>query len=160
MPSSRQRLLLLISFLSFASLGIALISQHVYDYPPCAWCVFQRLIYLVIGIVALLGAAGGAVAARIAGVLTAILAAGGIVAAWYQYTVAAKMLSCDQTFADRFMVSTGLDGAVPWLFGIFATCMDASVEVLGVEYAIWSLMMFAIVLLVSLAAVLRSGNRA
>ncbi|SAI71192.1 disulfide bond formation protein B [Bordetella ansorpii] len=160
MPSSRKRPLLLISFLSFAAIGIALISQHVYDYAPCAWCVFQRLIYLTIGIVALLGAAGGPVAARIAGVLTAILSAGGIVAAWYQYTVAAKMLSCDQTFADRFMVSTGLDGAVPWLFGIFATCMDASVEVLGVEYALWSLALFAIVLLVSLAAALRGGSRA
>ena len=160
MPSSRKRLLLLISSLSFAAIGVALVSQHVYDYPPCAWCVFQRLIYLAVGVVALLGAAGGAVAARIAGVLAAILSAGGMVAAWYQYTVAARMLSCDQTFADRFMVSTGLDGAVPWLFGIFATCMDASVEVLGVEYALWSLALFAIVLLLSLATIFRGGARA
>ncbi|WP_144641498.1 disulfide bond formation protein B [Bordetella genomosp. 13] len=155
MPSSRKSLLLLISFLSFAAIAVALVSQHVYDFAPCAWCVFQRLIYLAIGIVALLGAVGGAVATRIAGVLTAVLSAGGIVAAWYQYTVAAKMLSCDQTFADRFMVSTGLDGAVPWLFGIFATCMDASVEVLGLEYALWSLALFAVLLLASLIALLR-----
>ncbi|PAX93014.1 disulfide bond formation protein B, partial [Bordetella pertussis] len=51
--------------------------------------------------------------------------------AGHQYSVAAKMLSCDQTFADRFMSATGLDGALPWLFGIYATCMDATVAVLG-----------------------------
>ena len=62
-----------------------------------------------------------------------------MVAAWYQYSVAAKMLSCDQTFADRFMTGIGLDGGVPWLFGIYATCMDAMVSVLGIEYALWSL---------------------
>lgn len=27
--------------------------------PPCAWCVMQRLIYLVIGVVALVGGFGG-----------------------------------------------------------------------------------------------------
>jgi len=154
MTSYRNRLLL-ISLLCFAALGIALASQHLFDMPPCAWCVLQRLIYLVVGILALLGAVGGAVAARLAALLAAILAAGGIVAAWYQYSVAARMLSCDQTFADRFMSGTGLDAAVPWLFGIYATCMDAMVTVLGVEYALWSLALFALLLVLALAAALR-----
>ncbi|ARP94279.1 disulfide bond formation protein B [Bordetella genomosp. 13] len=155
MISTRERLLLLISALCFGALGVALISQHVYDMPPCAWCVFQRLLYLGVGVAALIGAVTGGVAARIEGMLAAMLSAGGIVAAWYQYTVAAKMLSCDQTFADRFMVSTGLDAAVPWLFGIYATCMDAVVHVLGVEYALWSLALFALLLALSLVAALR-----
>jgi disulfide bond formation protein DsbB len=64
--------------------------------------------------------------------------------------VAAKLLSCDQTFADKFISATGLDGAVPSVFGIYATCMDAVVKVLGVEYALWSLALFALLLLIAL----------
>ena len=153
MSSSRQRLLLLIAVLCFAAVGVALVSQHVFDMPPCAWCVLQRLIYLVIGVVALVGACAGALARFCAG-LGAVLAVGGIMAAWYQYDVAAKMFSCDQTFADRFMSGSGLDGAMPWLFGIYATCMDASVDVLGVEYALWSLALFAVLAILVLRALL------
>jgi len=153
MHTSRQRLLLLIAVLCFAAVGVALVSQHVFDMPPCAWCVLQRLVYLAIGVVALAGAFAGAIA-RACAALCAALAVGGIAAAWYQYDVAAKMFSCDQTFADRFMSASGLDGAIPWLFGIFATCMDATVEVLGVEYALWSLALFAVLAIVSLRALL------
>lgn len=64
------------------------------------------------------------------------------------------MFSCDQTFADRFMTGTGLESAAPALFGIYATCMDAAVEVLGVEYAIWSLMLFALLGVLSLLGAL------
>ncbi|MBO1111063.1 disulfide bond formation protein B [Bordetella petrii] len=154
MSSSRQRLLLLIAVLCFAAVAVALVSQHVFDMPPCAWCVLQRLIYLVIGVVALAGACAGAIA-RACAALCALLGVGGMAAAWYQYDVAAKMFSCDQTFADRFMSGSGLDGAVPWLFGIFATCMDATVEVLGVEYALWSLALFAVLVIAALRALLR-----
>ena len=80
-------------------------------------------------------------------------------ATWYQYTVAAEMFSCDMTFADRFMTGSGLESAFPALFGIYATCMDAAVEVLGVEYAIWSLMLFALLGVLALAGCLARGRR-
>ncbi|OZI56952.1 disulfide bond formation protein B [Bordetella genomosp. 4] len=153
MQSSR-RLLWLIAILCFGALGVALVSQHVYDMPPCAWCVLQRLIYLTIGVIALIGA-NVRVLARLCAGLAALLSVGGIAAAWYQYDVAAHMFSCDQTFADQFMSASGLDGAVPWLFGIYASCMDAMVEVLGVEYALWSLSLFVLLLLASLWGMLR-----
>ncbi|CAM4179016.1 Disulfide bond formation protein B [Bordetella tumbae] len=153
MQSSR-RLLWLIAIFCFGALGVALVSQHVYDMPPCAWCVLQRLIYLTIGVIALIGA-NVAVLARLCAGLAAILSVGGIAAAWYQYDVAAHMFSCDQTFADQFMSASGLDGAVPWLFGIYASCMDAMVEVFGVEYALWSLSLFVLLLLGSLRGMLR-----
>ncbi|MBO9357156.1 disulfide bond formation protein B [Bordetella petrii] len=153
MHSFPQRLLLLIAVLCFAAVGLALVSQHVFQMPPCAWCVLQRLIYLAIGVVALAGACAGAIA-RACAAVCALLGVGGIAAAWYQYDVAAQMFSCDQTFADRFMSGSGLDGAVPWLFGIYATCMDASVEVLGVEYVIWSLALFGVLVILALRAAL------
>ncbi|MBR8657238.1 disulfide bond formation protein B [Achromobacter sp. Marseille-Q0513] len=159
MTSRSERLLRLVALFCFGAVGVALISQHAFDMPPCAWCVMQRLIYLVIGVVALVGGFGGGRAlTRVCGALAALLGLAGVVAAWYQYSVAAKMLSCDQTFADRFMSGAGLDAAVPWLFGIYATCMDAVVSVLGVEYALWSLALFAVVLLLSLRAAFGRGR--
>ena len=151
MTSRSERLLRLVALFCFGAVGVALISQHAFDMPPCAWCVMQRLIYLVIGVVALVGGFGGGRAlTRVCGALAALLGLAGVVAAWYQYSVAAKMLSCDQTFADRFERRRP-DAAVPWLFGIYATCMDAVVSVLGVEYALWSLALFVVVLLLRAA---------
>jgi len=159
MTSRSERLLRLIALFSFGAVGIALVSQHVFDMPPCAWCVMQRLIYLVIGVVALIGGLGGGRAlTRICGFLAALLSLSGIVAAWYQYSVAANMLSCDQTFADRFMTGIGLASAIPPLFGIYATCMDAKVPVLGVEYALWSLALFVILFFMALPVVFRRGH--
>ena len=54
------------------------------------------------------------------------------------------MESCGRTFADQFMVRSGLDSNVPSLFGIFATGMDAHVAVFPIEYALWSLALFAL----------------
>lgn len=154
-PNSR-RLLGAAAVLCFLALGVALVSQYAFDMPPCAWCVMQRLIYLAIGLLCLLGLFGGALMRRVLACLAALLAAGGVLAAWYQYTVAANLFSCEQTFADRFMTGTGLDAAVPWLFGIYASCMDAVVHVLGIEYALWSLGLFAVLALVAGAAAYRT----
>jgi len=155
--NSRQRILVLIAALSYGAVGIALISQYVYDMPPCAWCVFQRLVYLILGTVCLVGALGSPNMGRWACALSIPISLGGILAAWYQFSVAAEMESCDQTFADQFMVKSGLDGNFPSLFGIFATCMEARVKLLGVEYAIWSLVLFGILALLGIAALRRKA---
>ncbi|WP_447919435.1 disulfide bond formation protein B [Achromobacter aegrifaciens] len=159
MTSRSERLLRLIALFCFGAVGLALVSQHVFDMPPCAWCVMQRLIYLVIGVIALVGGFGGGRAlTRLCGALAALLSLSGIAAAWYQYSVAANMLSCDQTFADRLMTGIGLESAVPWLFGIYATCMDAKVPVLGIEYALWSLALFVVIFFMALPVAFRRGS--
>lgn len=154
MTFNSRFLLGLVATLSLGAVGIALVSQYAFDMPPCAWCVMQRLIYLAIGGLCLLGLLLPAgLARRALASLGVLLAASGVLAAWYQFNVAAKLFSCDQTFADRFMTGIGLDAAVPWLFGIYASCMDAVVHVLGIEYAIWSLSLFVVLgLLLILAA--------
>ena len=145
-----QNRLNLIALLCLFALAVALISQHVFDMPPCAWCVLQRLILLVIAVVCLLANLVPGAVKRVMALLSFALAIAGIVAAWYQHTVAAEMMSCDRTFADIFMSkTTGLDGMVPWLFGIYATCMDAKVSVLGVEYVLWALLLFVVILALS-----------
>ena len=150
-----------ISALCVAALVFALVSQHVFGMQPCAWCVLQRLIFVLIAVVCWVGLLAGHLAAwlrRVAALLTLGLSIAGITAAWYQYTVAAHMFSCDLTFADRFMVQSGLDANVPWVFGIFASCMDARVSILGIEYALWSLGLFAVIAVISLFALLRRSR--
>ncbi len=148
-----QSRLNLIAVLCLLALGIALVSQHVFNMPPCAWCVLQRLILLVTAVACLAGNLIPGAAKRLMALCAVALSVAGIVAAWYQHTVASEMVSCDRTFADIFMAkTTGLDGMVPWLFGIYATCMDAKVAVLGVEYVLWALVLFIILLLISLYA--------
>ncbi|MEB2401631.1 MAG: disulfide bond formation protein B [Alcaligenaceae bacterium] len=158
-----NRILHVMAVLCVAAVAVALVSQHVFDMRPCAWCVLQRLVFLAIAAVCWLGVLAGRVAPglrRFAGLLAALLGAGGMVAAWYQYSVAAQRFSCDMTFADRFMVASGLDAGVPWLFGIFASCLDARVELLGVEYALWGMGLFALLTVMALvAAARRSGRR-
>ncbi|MCC2595516.1 disulfide bond formation protein B [Pusillimonas sp. MFBS29] len=160
MPS---RILHLIALLCVAALTFALVSQHVFDMQPCAWCVLQRLVLVVIALTCWLGLLAGRIAAglrRLAGMLVTLLGISGVLAAWYQYTVAAKMFSCDMTFADRFMVNSGLDANVPWLFGIFASCMDARVDLLGIEYALWSLGLFLVITALGVAALLMRPDHA
>ena len=153
-----DRILRLISLFCLGALGVALISQYAFDMRPCAWCVLQRLILLAIAAVCGLASVGwGSVLVRRIGAgLSLALAACGVLAAWYQYSVAAQMFSCAQTFADRFMSGSGLDAALPWLFGIRASCMDARVELLGVEYALWGLGGFLVCAVLALLALQRS----
>ena len=158
MTTITARYLHLIALLCIAALAIALVSQHVFNMRPCAWCVLQRLVFVGIAAACWLGLLAGRMAAvwrRIAAGAVVLLSIAGAVAAWYQYTVAAHMFSCDLTFADRFMTQSGLDAHVPWVFGIFATCMEARVDLLGIEYALWSLGLFVVIGVLALAAVLR-----
>ncbi|RIY41748.1 disulfide bond formation protein B [Neopusillimonas maritima] len=155
--SITTKLLHTIALVCIAAVGVALVSQHVFDMQPCAWCVLQRLIYIVIAVVCWIGVLvlRPGLGHRIVGGTTLVLGLLGVLAAWYQYTVAAQMFSCAQTFADRFMVASGLDAGFPWLFGIYATCMDARVNLIGIEYALWSMGLFAVVAFLSALVLIR-----
>lgn len=146
-----------ISLLSVGSVLVALISQHLFGMAPCAWCVFQRVIYLAIGLVSGLAAWQAptrTIAARVYAAMTVLLAMAGVASAIYQKNVAAKMFSCDQTLADRWMTQSGLESAVPWLFGIYASCMDAVVYLVGIEYATWSALLFGAIALLGIYLVI------
>ena len=53
------------------------------------------------------------------------------------------------------MTKSGLESAMPWLFGIYASCMDARVKVFGLEYAYWSLILFSLLGLLAAVALTR-----
>lgn len=156
---TQRQLLNSIAVVCIVLVVFALISQHVFDMQPCAWCVLQRLIFLMIAAICLLvNFSSSLLYQKIIALLAAITAISGIVSAWYQYSVASVTFSCDMTFADRFISRTlGLDEALPWLFGIYATCMDAAVELFGIEYSIWSLVLFAVIAIVLIISLFRKS---
>jgi disulfide bond formation protein DsbB len=140
-----KKLWWLISGLCVAGVGIALLSQHVFDMQPCAWCVFQRLIYLLLAVVAALAASTQSLTPRlVCAMLGLSLTIAGVLSAWFQAAVASQSFSCAQTLADLLMTQTGLETAMPALFGIYASCMEARVKVFGLEYAYWSLLLFVL----------------
>lgn len=143
-----------------ASVGLALLAQHQFNMQPCPWCILQRLIFIVLAGLCLLGAALPALPRRLLAALALPFAAGGMAAALWQHFVAAKTSSCAMTLADRIVMATGLDMRFPDWFEVRATCADAAVSVLGVPFAFWSLALFALVGLVLLLNVLAPARRA
>ncbi len=146
-----------VALLSFGAVIAALVSQHAYAMEPCPWCVLQRLIFLAIGVFALLGLAWrGAAGSGVAGTFGALLAGAGMAAALWQHFVAAKSASCNLTLADKIISATTLDRLLPDVFEARASCADAAVNLLGVPYAMWSALAFVVCAIV-LVRTLRTG---
>lgn len=143
-----------------ASVGLALLAQHQFNMQPCPWCILQRLIFVVLAGLCMIGAVLPPLPRRVVAALTLPLAAGGIAAALWQHFVAAKTSSCAMTLADRIVMATGLDVRFPDWFEVRATCADAAVSVLGVPFEFWALALFALTGLVLVLNVLDPARRA
>jgi len=131
---------------SLAAVGTALISQYQFGMQPCAWCVLQRLIFLLIG-----AAAALALVLRlpwfraIFSGLIVVLAGGGIASALYQHFVASRSSSCGLSLAEKIVgTHLHLDELLPSVFGIRASCSDAATNLLGIPYEFWSCALFVI----------------
>jgi len=132
-----------VAVLSFAGVAAAMVSQYQFGMLPCPWCTLQRLIFIVIGLLAAIGALLRPLRKPMAG-LAILLSLSGVAAALWQHFVAAASESCSQTFADKLLMQSGLMGAFPSLFEPMASCADAAVDLLGVPYAFWSLALFVV----------------
>ena len=124
----------------FAAVAAALVAQHGFDMRPCPWCILQRVLFVVIGVLAVNGAlAQGAGLRRGLAATVLLLAVAAIAAALWQHFVAAQSSSCALTRADRIVSGLRLDTALPGLFGVTASCADAAVNVFGVPFEFWSI---------------------
>jgi disulfide bond formation protein DsbB len=135
--------------LSIAAVGAALVSQHVYGMEPCPWCILQRVIFLAIALVCLVGF----VSTRVAGVLALVLSLSGIGAALWQHFKAASSTSCALTVADQIVIALKLDSLWPDVFLARASCADAAVDLMGAPYEFWSLALFVVLGIASIAAI-------
>ena len=148
LPGSARQQFLAAAALCVGVVGAALYTQHALGMLPCPWCVLQRLIFVVIGMTALVGAAlsgNGKSGSRLAAAGVMLLGAGaGMAAALWQHFVSASSTSCKLTLADRIMSATGLDAWLPDVFAAWASCADGAVKLLGLLYEAWSLLTFAL----------------
>lgn len=150
-PLTRQRkragpLFGLAAIASFAGVGAALVSQHAFAMEPCAWCVLQRLLFVVIAVAALVGLA----VRRVGALLVALLSFAGVASASWQHFVAARSASCDLTLADRIVSGLALDRLLPDVFAVRASCADAAVRLLGMPYEFWSFALYVAFAVISL----------
>ena len=153
---SARALLVGMLVLPLAAVTIALYTQHRLDMMPCAWCVLQRLILLVIAGLALLGwLMPSLLLRRLAAVLALLAAGAGIAAALWQHFVASVSTSCDQSLADRVMAWSGLDRRYPDVFTAWASCAEAQTMLLGMAYEFYSLSLFIALALMALRVVAR-----
>src|SRR3989344_33521 len=81
---SSRALLAIAGLACAASVGLALLAQHQFNMQPCPWCILQRLIFVVLAGLCLLGAALPALPRRLVAALALPFAAGGMAAALWQ----------------------------------------------------------------------------
>jgi protein dithiol:quinone oxidoreductase len=154
---SPRRLPLLMAAACVLAVGTAVVLQQVFDYRPCPWCILQRMIFLTIALLCIATALSPWRRLRIGlNAITLALAVLGISAAVYQHEVAAKMFSCNLTFADKVISALGVESVWPALFQVTATCAEAAVKLFGVPFEFWSLTLFALIALAAAALALRS----
>jgi disulfide bond formation protein DsbB len=140
-----------IALASLAAVVAALVSQHGFDMLPCPWCILQRLIFVVIALVALPGVFVAVLRKPVALAMIA-LAACGVAAALWQHFVASSSTSCNLTLADRIISGLGLDALLPEVFAPWASCADASIALFGLPYEMWSLALYLVFIGVLVAA--------
>lgn len=142
---SRPLLWMVMVLLPLAAVGAALVSQHVFDMQPCAWCVLQRVVFVAIALVSLPALLlQGPLPRRVFASAALLLAGAGMAAALWQHFVAAASASCNLTLADRIVGGLGLDGLWPEVFAAYASCADAAVKLAGLSYEFYSLALFAL----------------
>lgn len=119
--------------------------QNLLRLAPCPLCIFQRLLYLVIGLVALLGVLAPA-GSLLWSLLIAALAAGGVAVAGYQtWMQAFPHLATECGYSDPNAIERLVDWlGMEWpaLFLATGFCASRDWEFLGLSMANWSLLMF------------------
>ncbi len=136
----------LLALAAFGLVGGGLVIQEVYRIAPCPLCIFQRLLYAVIGVVALAGALVPA-ASRFWGTLMVLIGVGGLGAAGYQTwlqafpELARECSYTDPDLVERFVDWLGMQW--PSLFLATGFCSSRDWVFLGLSLANWSVVMFA-----------------
>ena len=153
------QVLAIIGVLALGAVGLAVLAQVAFDMQPCPWCVFQRLIYIVVGVLALLAAVLPGLARRGAIALALLGTLGGVASALWQQLHAINENSCDLSLAERIIGKLQLDSLLPQLFEARTSCADAAESVLHVPFAVWSCAMFVILALL-LAWTFRAAMKA
>lgn len=151
-----RRLWLLMAAACLALSAGSLVLTAALDLHPCHLCIFQRLLFMLLAVLALLAAILPRAAGRAAGILTLPLAAWGLGVAAYQSWLQAQppgSASCmggQPSLIER--VVEWLGQWQPDLFLATGFCEEAELAILKLTLANWALLAFAACLFVALRA--------
>jgi disulfide bond formation protein DsbB len=143
-----------------AALGLiaaALFMQHVVGLNPCPLCIFQRIAYLLLAIMALLAAwrapRRSARAFGVAAIAFALTGAG--IAAWHvRLFQSPESLSCGPGLG-AMLENFPLTQVLPRIFRGSGDCADTAAVLFGISLPAWSLLGFLALVLALIAAIAR-----
>lgn len=152
-----RTLWVLIALISATLAAASLVLTPVLDLDPCHLCIFQRLLFMILALLATLAAAlqqpgRSLLAARLAGLSLLPIAALGVGVAAYQSWLQwqpADSISCfggPPGPIERWVEWLGQQ--VPSLFMASGFCEDRELVILGLSLANWSFLFFIAILVV------------
>lgn len=130
---------------SVGVVGCGLVIGELMRLNPCPFCVFQRLLYLVVAGAALLGVAAPD-ARRVWGALIGLISAGGLATALYQSWMQLYPDAATQCgFGEPNLIEQLVDWlGMQWPFMFMATGFCTSKDyILGLTFANWSILCFS-----------------
>ena len=130
--------------LGLVAIGIEL--QNLLSLAPCPLCIFQRLLYIVIGFVGLLGWAVPAGRLLWSALTVGLAGLGFGVAAYQTWMQAYPYLAPECSFTDPNAIESLVDWLgmqMPSLFLATGFCANRDWEFLGLSMANWSVIVFA-----------------
>jgi len=144
-------------------LGFALYLQHVEKLDPCPWCIVQRLLFIVVGLLSLVAALHrpGKTGTTLYAIFGGLLAAAGAAAATYHIQIQSdprRSLECMGSWLERWLDASRLGKMIPPLLQYEGSCVLKPWAFLGVSIPGWSLIWFA-VLLVTFAGIVVAARR-
>jgi disulfide bond formation protein DsbB len=134
---------------SAAVLGAAYYLQHVERLDPCPWCIVQRLGFLALGLLALIGLLwrGGPVLIRAQALLGALLGVLGAAAAGYQVWLQSdpeRAGACVGSPVERMLDTLALGDLWPGFLQYDGPCDSQPWTLFGLSIPEWSLAWFVV----------------
>ena len=163
MPLNSRVVYLAIFLVCAGLIAFALYLQHSLGLEPCAMCILQRYAFIVVGVIALVGAIHGpAMPGRriYSGLLILMAATGGGVAIRHVYLEhnPPKIFDCGADVG--FMLeSFPLTEALPMIFRGTGDCTKVPWRFLGLSIAEWSLICFSCLIVAAFIAAMRNSRR-
>lgn len=137
---------LLVAIAAFGLVGGGFVLQDMYRLSPCPLCIFQRLLYVVLGAVALLGFIFPAAGRLVSGGVVLISLGGAATAAYQTWMQVFPELAKECSFTDPNLIERLVDWlGMQWpsLFLATGFCTSRDWEFLGLSLANWSLVAFS-----------------
>ena len=130
----------------FGLVAIGMELQTIFRLAPCPLCIFQRLLYLVVGVLALLGFLWPTIRLAWAGLIGLLALLGGSVAAYQTWMQTFPELATECGYAEPNAIERLVDWlGMTWPSMFMATgfCTSREWVLLNLSMANWSLLIFA-----------------